>query len=56
MSLVVPNLPTLNKKDPQLGEALKAVQSFVNLNVAPAVGNKVPAPPTDIVNPANRPG
>jgi hypothetical protein len=56
MSLVTPNLPVINKKDPQLGEALKAVEKFVNLNVVPVEGNKVAPPPTSIADPTKRPG
>ena len=56
MKLVVPNLPDLTGKDVQLGEALKATQSFINLNVDPIKGNKVSAPPKTLVNPITRPG
>lgn len=56
MKLVVPNLPVLNKENPQLGEALKAVESSVNRIAPPTVGNKVAPPPTTVADPTRRPG
>ena len=56
MNLTVPNLPVINKENPKLGEALKAVEASVNLNVTPKTGNKVICIPTSIVDPTQRPG
>ncbi len=44
MSLVIPNLDDVSKKDPKLGEALRQIQNYSNLNITPAAGNKQ-APP-----------
>jgi len=56
MSLNIPNLPVLTKENAKLGEALKAVEKFVNLNVVPVEGNRVAPPPTSIADPSTRPG
>lgn len=44
MALTIPNLDQINKKDPKTAEALTKVQNYVNLNVNPVPGNKVPPP------------
>lgn len=54
MSLTIPNLDDVSKKDPKLGEALRKVQDFTNLNITPAAGNKVPPP--GFVNPGSPQG
>ena len=45
MALTVPNLDRVQKVDPKLGEAVQRIQRYANLNITPAVGNRVPAPP-----------
>jgi hypothetical protein len=44
MALTIPNLDRIQKVDPKLGEALKQVQSYANLNIKPAAGNRTPKP------------
>lgn len=44
MALIIPNKQDIIKRDPKLGDALTKIESYVNLNVAPAVGNKVTPP------------
>jgi len=56
MNLTIPNLPVITKTDPKVGEALKAVEASVNLNVTPKAGNKVTCIPTSVVDPTQRPG
>lgn len=45
MAVTLPNLDRIQKADPKLGEALKRVQTYVNLNTTQAPGNRVPEPP-----------
>lgn len=45
MALTIPNLDKIQKADPKLGEALKRVQNYVDLNVTPAGGNRKAPPP-----------
>ncbi len=40
----IPNLDAITKSDVKTGEALAKVQTYINANVAPAAGNKTPAP------------
>ena len=47
MALTIPNLDRVTKDDPLTGEALVKVQQYVNQNVTPVAGNKVPPPPTN---------
>lgn len=49
MSLQIPNLPDITKRDPKLGEALKKVENYVTTNVAQVGGNAVQPP--NFVNP-----
>jgi len=55
--LTIPNLPIVVKCDPKLGEALKAVEAYINTTTVPdgqilrPSGNQVAAPPSDLVNP-----
>jgi len=51
VSLIVPNQDRISKENPKLGEALKKIQDYTNLNISPAVGNRVPPPPTNPANP-----
>ena len=52
--LSVPNLDPITKKDVKTGEALHAIQQYINANTTPAAGNKV-TPPT-FVNPTRPAG
>lgn len=51
MPLNLPNLDRIAKENPKLGEALKKVQDYTNINVTPAAGNRIPPPPTNPGNP-----
>lgn len=54
--LIIPNKPIITRNDPKLGEALTAVQTFVNGNLNATPGNAKAAPPSTLVNPMLRPG
>ena len=54
MALKIPGILKLTLKEPRLGEALQAVQSYVNKNVTPVPGNKKTKP--SFINPDQRPG
>lgn len=45
MALIVPNLDRLTKESPKMGEALKRIQTYVNLNTTVAPGNRLSPPP-----------
>jgi hypothetical protein len=51
VALTVPNLDRIAKDNPKLGELAKKVQDYVNANVTPVAGNRVPAPPIDPTRP-----
>jgi len=51
MALTIPNLPKIQKEHPEIGEALKTIQTNITQNVTPVQGNRL-APPT-FVKPAN---
>ena len=40
MALTVPNLDRISKENPKLGEALRTIEVFTNINVVPAPGNR----------------
>ena len=54
--LTIPNKPIITRVDPKLGEALTAVETYVNENLNATPGNAKAAPPTTLANPTQRPG
>lgn len=51
MAITIPNLPKIQKEHPEIGEAMKTIQTTINQSVVPVPGNRL-APPT-FVKPAN---
>lgn len=54
MTVTIPNISDIAKRDPKLGEALTKIQAYVRTNVTPVAGNKV-APPS-FVTPGQKQG
>ena len=52
--LTVQNIPLIAQASPQLGEALKQMQTYVNQNTNPTAGNK--QSPPSFINPMRPPG
>lgn len=50
MAIQIPNIAKIAKKDPDLSEALLKVQTYVNNNVTPVQGNRLPKPPINATN------
>ncbi len=52
--LAVVNLDKISKQDQQLTESLQQVQRFINVSLPTPAGNRRPAPPLRLVNPARK--
>lgn len=50
MAVTIPNLDRIAKWNPKFGEAFQKLQNYVNQNVTPTQGNRVPAPPISATN------
>lgn len=50
--LAVPNLDRIQIETPKLGEAVQAIQKYVNLATTAPTGNRLAPPPKGLVNPS----